>query len=185
MLQVQLSFLSLYSQISFQEFKTKLLEPGLVDRIVVSNKSVAKVYVKDSSPATSRTTEDAVQGPIGGPRRDASHYKYYFTIGSIESFEEKLEEAQEALGMDPHNYIPVIYSAETNWFQELMKFGPTLLILGALYYMGRRVQGGFGAGGPGGKGARGIFNIGKAQVTKMDKNSKNKVNLFIYIKQMM
>ena len=33
-------------EISFQEFKTKLLEPGLVERIEVSNKSQAKVYVK-------------------------------------------------------------------------------------------------------------------------------------------
>ena len=35
-------------QISFQEFKNKLLEPGLVDHIVVSDKSVAKVYVRNT-----------------------------------------------------------------------------------------------------------------------------------------
>ncbi|CAI9098252.1 OLC1v1034867C1 [Oldenlandia corymbosa var. corymbosa] len=161
-------------QISFQEFKTKLLEPGLVDRIVVSNKSVAKVYVKDPQSASNRTTDDGAQ--VGTPRNVGSRYKYYFTIGSVESFEEKLEEAQEALGIDPHNYVPVIYAAEMNWLQEVMKFGPTILILGALFYLGRRVQqGGLGVGGPGGKGGRGIFNIGKAHVTKMDKNSKNKV----------
>ncbi|GJM92599.1 hypothetical protein PR202_ga09081 [Eleusine coracana subsp. coracana] len=34
--------------ISFQAFKNKLLEPGLVDHIVVSNKEVAKVYVRSS-----------------------------------------------------------------------------------------------------------------------------------------
>ncbi|KAI3474104.1 hypothetical protein Pfo_028892 [Paulownia fortunei] len=132
-------------QISFQEFKNKLLEPGLVDHIVVSNKSVQK-YI---------------------------NYKFYVNIGSVESFEEKLEEAQEALGIDPHNYVPVTYVAEMNWFQELMKFGPTLLLLGTLIYMGRRS--GLGIGGPGGKGGRGLFNIGKAQITKLDKNSKNKV----------
>lgn len=32
-------------QISFQEFKNKFLEPGLVERIEVTNKSLAKVYV--------------------------------------------------------------------------------------------------------------------------------------------
>ncbi|CAK9187275.1 unnamed protein product [Ilex paraguariensis] len=61
------------------------------------------------------------------------------------------------------------------WFQELMRFAPTLLILGSLMYMGRRMQGGFGVGGGAGKGARGIFNIGKAQITKVDKNAKNKI----------
>ncbi|XP_059647082.1 ATP-dependent zinc metalloprotease FTSH 8, mitochondrial-like isoform X2 [Cornus florida] len=50
------------------------------------------------------------------------------------------------------------------------------LLLGSFLFMGRRMQGGMGVGGPaGGKGARGIFNIGKAHVTKMDKNAKNKV----------
>ncbi|XVF05486.1 hypothetical protein REPUB_Repub05bG0176500 [Reevesia pubescens] len=162
-------------QISFQEFKNKLLEPGLVDHIVVSNKSVAKVYVR--STPLSETSDDVVQGPANGTsvRGHGGEYKYYFTIGSVESFEEKLEEAQEALGIDPHNYVPVTYASHMMWYQELMRFAPTLLLLGTLIYMGRRMQGGIGVGGGGGKGARGIFNIGKAHVTKVDKNSKNKV----------
>ncbi|KAM7522173.1 hypothetical protein LguiA_012075 [Lonicera macranthoides] len=167
-------------QISFQEFKNKLLEPGLVDHIVVSNKSVAKVYVR-SSPRN-QTSSDAVEGPMvqgsvnGTPTKgNTSQYKYYFNIGSVESFEEKLEEAQEALGIDSHDYVPVTYVSEMMWYQELMRFAPTLLLLGSLMYMGRRMQGGLGVGGGGGKGARGIFNIGKAHVTKMDKNAKNKV----------
>ncbi|XP_011032280.1 PREDICTED: ATP-dependent zinc metalloprotease FTSH 10, mitochondrial-like [Populus euphratica] len=163
-------------QISFQEFKNRLLEPGLVDHIVVSNKSVAKVYVKSS--AQNQTSDDIVQGPVNGvpARGHGGQHKYYFTIGSVDTFEEKLEEAQEALGIDPHNYVPVTYASEMVWYQELMRFAPTLLLLGTLMYMGRRMQGGLGVGGGGGgKGGRGIFNIGKAHVTKADKNSKNKI----------
>ncbi|KAJ0020003.1 hypothetical protein Pint_32794 [Pistacia integerrima] len=161
--------------ISFQEFKNKLLEPGLVDHIVVSNKSVAKVYVR-SSPANQTSVGD-FQGPVSGApaKGHGGQYKYYFNIGSVESFEEKLEEAQEALGMDPHDYVPVTYVSEMVWYQELMRFAPTLLLLGTLMFMGRKMQSGFGVGGGGGKGARGIFNIGKAHVTKVDKNAKNKV----------
>ncbi|TMW86059.1 hypothetical protein EJD97_021991 [Solanum chilense] len=164
-------------EISFQEFKNKLLEAGLVDRIVVTNKSVAKVYVRSSAPGPDQIGDDAVQGPVAvrNDRRNTSLYKYYFNIGSVESFEEKLEEAQESLRIDPHNYVPVTYVDELNWFQEVMRFGPTVLLLAVLYFMGRRVQGGMGVGGPGGKGGRGIFNIGKAHFTKMDKNAKNKV----------
>lgn len=162
-------------QISFQEFKNKLLEPGLVDHIVVSNKSVAKVYVKSS--AINQTTDDAVQGPFNGsPPRGNAQYKFYFNIGSVESFEEKLEEAQEVLGIDPRNYVPVTYVSEMIWYQELMRFAPTLALLGVLWYMGRRMQSGFGVGGTSGKGSRGIFNIGKAHITKVDKNAKNKVS---------
>ncbi|WCJ20497.1 ATP-dependent zinc metalloprotease FtsH [Euphorbia peplus] len=162
-------------QISFQEFKNKLLEPGLVDRIVVSNKSVAKVYVR-ASPQN-QTTDDAVQSPVNGipTQAQGGHYKYYFNIGSINSFEEKLEEAQEALGIDSHNFVPVTYESEKVWYKDLLGFiTPTLLVLGVLY-MGRKMQGGFGVGDGGGKGGRGIFNIGKAHITKVDKNAKNKV----------
>ncbi|KAG6681394.1 hypothetical protein I3842_13G090500 [Carya illinoinensis] len=164
-------------QISFQEFKNKLLEPGLVDHIVVSNKSVAKVYVR-SSPRN-QTSDDIVEGtPVNGTpaKGKGGQYKYYFNIGSVDSFEEKLEEAQEALGIDPHDHVPVTYMSEMVWYQELMRFAPTVLLLGSLLFMGRRMQGGLGVGGGGGgKGARGIFNIGKAHVTKVDKNAKNKI----------
>ena len=161
-------------QISFQEFKNKLLEPGLVDHIVVSNKSVAKVYVRSSQ--RDQTNNDVSSAPTRGR---SGQYKYYFTIGSVESFEEKLEEAQEALGIDPHDYVPVTYMNEMVWYQELMRLAPALLLLGSLLYLGRKMQGGLGVGGPGGKGARGIFNIGKAHITKVDKNAKSKVR-YIY-----
>ncbi|KAL3826014.1 hypothetical protein ACJIZ3_022043 [Penstemon smallii] len=161
-------------QISFQDFKNKLLEPGLVDHIVISNKSVAKVYVKSSPPNDSQNNTGIGSGQAGDTNgiRTLSHHKFNIIIGSVESFEEKLEEAQKALGVDPHNYVPVTYVSETNWFQEVMKFAPTLLLLGTLFYMGRKS--GLGIGGPGGKGGRGIFSIGKAPITKMDKNAKNK-----------
>ncbi|KAI3916657.1 hypothetical protein MKW98_026399 [Papaver atlanticum] len=163
-------------QINFQEFKNKLLEPGLVDHIVVSNKSVAKVFVR--SVPRIQTSDEVKEGTIDGTtaRGNGAQYKYYFNIGSVESFEEKLEEAQEALGVDSHDFVPVTYVAETLWHQELMRFAPTLLILGSLLYMGRKMQGGLGGlGGGGGGGRGGIFNIGKAHFTKSDKNTKNKI----------
>uniref|UniRef100_A0A0E0PNI5 AAA+ ATPase domain-containing protein n=1 Tax=Oryza rufipogon TaxID=4529 RepID=A0A0E0PNI5_ORYRU len=164
-------------EISFQEFKNKLLEPGLVDRIVVSNKSVAKVYVRSSPQSNSQgQNTDAIITTNDVPSKHTpSRYKYYFNIGSVDSFEEKLEEAQEALGVDPHDFVPVTYVAEVNWFQEVMRFAPTVFLVGLIYLMSKRMQSGFNIGGGPGKGGRGIFNIGKAQVTKMDKNSKNKV----------
>ncbi|KZV53401.1 cell division protease ftsH isoform 1 [Dorcoceras hygrometricum] len=158
-------------QISFQEFQNKLLEPGLVDHIVVANKSIAKVYVKSLPNNNRNSNGNTVPGDTNG--RNVSRYKYYITIGSIESFEEKLEEAQEALGINHRNYVPVTYVSQMNLFQEFMRFGPTLLLVGSLIYMGRKR--GFSVGGPGGKGVRGLFNIGKAPIIKMDKNSKDKV----------
>lgn len=106
---------------------------------MVANKLVAKVYVKDSSLITNHThdDDDAVQDPNHGTpaRGNMGQYRYYFNIGSVESFEEKLEEAQETLGIDPHNYVPVTYVSEMNWFQELFKLVPLALLVGSLWYI--------------------------------------------------
>lgn len=147
-----------------------------MDHIVVSNKSVAKVYVKSPQPSTNMTNDEIHDGSGTNDRGQQGQYKYYFTIGSIDSFEEKLEEAQDALGIDSHQYVPVIYVSDLNWIQELARIAPSAVLLGVLLFMGKRMQGGMGVGGPGGKGARGIFNIGKANITKLDKNAKNKVS---------
>ncbi|KAL2635963.1 hypothetical protein R1flu_007442 [Riccia fluitans] len=166
-------------QISFQEFKNKLLEPGLVDHIEVTNKSVAKVYVQRSASQVS--ADGSVDGlqletrqPADGNR--GGQYKFYFNIGSIDSFERKLEDAQDTLGVDPHDYIPVTYVSEMSWQQELLRLAPTLLIIAGYIFFTRRMQGGFGVGGGGGGiGGRGIFNVGKAQVTKLNQKAKDKV----------
>ncbi|KAL2983858.1 hypothetical protein AAZX31_12G058900 [Glycine max] len=119
------------NQISFQEFKNKLLEPGLVDHIVVSNKSVAKVYVRNTP--LNQTDNEVAQGtqPAIG---SGGQYKYYFNIGSVESFEEKLEEAQEALGIYSHDFVPVTYSFELG-YREWIALASILLFLGFVTYI--------------------------------------------------
>ena len=82
-------------------------------------------------------------------------------MGSLDSFERKLEEAQEDLGIDPDHQLPVTYTNELSWGQEILRLAPTLLLIAGYVWFTRRQMGGFGGGGPGG---RGIFNVGKAQV---------------------
>lgn len=152
-------------QISFQEFRNNLLEPGLVDHIVVANKLVAKVYVRNSP------LDQAMQGRGSGA--NASQYKYYFNIGSVESFEEKLQEAQEDLGIDPHDHVPVIYSSELGLLLTLFAATAALLIPETMYLV-RKILSGLSVGG---KDVRGLFSMKKAHIIKADKNAKNKVSL--------
>ncbi|KAL9270661.1 ATP-dependent zinc metalloprotease FTSH 8, mitochondrial-like protein [Drosera capensis] len=151
------------TQISFQELRNKLLELGLVDRIVISNKSVAKIYVR-SSPRT-QTESDVAKGSVSETTSSSrpTQYKYSINIGNAESFEERLDAAQKALGTDIHDYVPVIYASEIDWFREILSAAPTFILLGSLYFM-------VGRGG-----IRNIFNMGKAQIKKLDKNAKSKV----------
>lgn len=90
-----------------------------------------------------------------------SQYKYYFNIGSIDSFERKMEEAQEDLNWAPSSWVPITYTNELSWQQELLRLAPTILLIAGYVWFTRRQLGGLGGQGPGG---RGLFNVGKAQV---------------------
>ncbi len=36
-------------------------------------------------------------------------------IGNVDSFERQLEEAQQLLEIDPHDYIPITYTDQPDW----------------------------------------------------------------------
>ena len=109
------------------------------------------------------------------PRGAPSQHKYSFNIGSLESFERKMEEAQEALGFDPNEFVPVTYTHQLSWSQEALRLLPTVLLIGGYLWFTRKGMGSGGLGGGGMGGGRGIFNVGKAQVGTIDKNAKDKI----------
>lgn len=82
---------------------------------------------------------------------------YRFAIGSVDSFEKKLEEAQKAVGVDPLNEIPVQYANESTTRSEILSVLPSLVLMGAAFYFMRFAAGSMGGmGGPGGRGGGGI-----------------------------
>lgn len=73
----------------------------------------------------------------------------WFNIGSVDSFERNLENAQMEMGIEGSNFIPVIYKTEIE-AASLTGVLPTILIIGFLLYMMRRsaeMMGGAGRGG--------------------------------------
>lgn len=186
-------------EISWQEFSTVILESGQIDRLIVSNKKIAKVVLRTPpgdgstnksapSPKLSGNEADYTDGdyriaqeesttPDGNPPSPAKYIRYprvgapeethipfHFAIGSVESFERKLEEAQKNLGISQRDFIPVIYANDTDWAKEVMSLAPTLIFVG-LYFA---VMRGIGKGGMGG-GPGGLFNIGKSNAKKINK----------------
>ncbi|KAK9805904.1 hypothetical protein WJX73_003524 [Symbiochloris irregularis] len=152
-------------EISFQHFKTHLLAKDVIDKLEVTNKTLVKVYIR---PGSQRSTELET----GTPQPAApSTYKFCFNIGSIESFERKMEEAQDDLGISPNNYVPIVYTNELSWQQEIWRLAPTLLLIAGYVWFTRRQMGGF----TGTAGGRGLFNVGKAQVQTLDKSNKEKI----------
>lgn len=144
-------------EITWQEFRTAFLDKGLVDKLIVVNRT--KVRVKLHSNATGTMYPSS---PAGGG-------DYYFSIGSVEAFERKLDEAQRELGIPSHERIPVAYHEEVSTTSYILNFGPTLLFAGLLFYLSRK------AGGSAGGGSRGIFSMGKSHAKMFNKDTDVKV----------
>ncbi|KAF2680382.1 cell division protease ftsH [Lentithecium fluviatile CBS 122367] len=145
-------------EITWQEFRTTFLDKGLVEKIVILNGSRAKVHLHREAVASMYPDSPAA----------SQNFYYYFTIGSVEAFERKMDSAQYELGIPSSERIPVAYSSEISWFGTLLSFGPTFLLLGSLFYFTRRAGGGSG-------GNSGIFGMGRSRAKKFNHETDIKV----------
>lgn len=132
-------------EITYKEFLNEFLAAGQVERVEVVNKKFVRVWLK------------------------ASHSKgryVWFNIGSVDTFERNLEQAQGNLGMEPQNYLSVVYSSESDG-SFLMSLIPTALMIGFFLYLFRNNP---ATGGRAGKGKGGIFGFGEstAKILKED-----------------
>ena len=105
-----------------------------------------------------------------------------FRVGSVESFERQLEDAQHDLRVRPRDFVLVRYLSEDSWLSRLGDPLPFLLMMLLSYAIMRGLSGPSGLGGSGGplgpEGPGGIgrmFNFGKAKPSKFNKETSVKV----------
>ncbi|KAK2793913.1 AAA ATPase afg3 [Onygenales sp. PD_12] len=139
--------------ITWQEFQTTFLSKGLVSKLVVLNNKKVKVELHREAVASVYPESPAVQ----------PNFFYVFSIGSVEAFENKLENAQRELGIPSNERIPVEYTEEVPWGATILSFAPTLLLFGGLFWLSRR------SGGAGG--SSGIFGMGKSRAKRFNHES--------------
>ncbi len=185
-------------EINWQEFVTNYLTKGKVDHLVIVNKQICKVYLRNEHEAMiiksdnnaswdlkehfdgniqetttsdqSLSTTPSTNSKSTRPTMNSQHAKYYFAIGSVESFERKLEMIQRELGIHSKDFVPVQYIQSTDWLSEFGKLAPTILIIGAWLFLMRGMSGMGGGGGPGG--VSNIFKIGKSNAKMIGKDTK-------------
>lgn len=97
-------------------FSCSYLARGAVEKLEVVNKKWVRVKLTPGS---------------------ASDGVLWFNIGSVDSFERNLENAQTEMGVESVNFVPVIYKAEIE-ASSLSGLLPTLLIIGFFLWMMRR-----------------------------------------------
>ncbi|XP_030068198.1 mitochondrial inner membrane m-AAA protease component AFG3L2 isoform X1 [Microcaecilia unicolor] len=124
-------------EITWKDFVNSYLSKGIVDRLDVVNKRFVRVIFT------------AGKSPIDGQY-------VWFNIGSVDTFERNLETAQQELGIEGENRLPVVYSAESDG-SFLLSMLPTVLIIGFLLYTLRRGP----AGSRPGRGMGGLFSVGE------------------------
>ena len=137
--------------ITWQEFRTTFFDKGLVDKLTVINRSKVRVELHREAVANMYPESPAVR----------PNFYYYFTIGSVEAFERRLDEAHRELDIPSNERIPVAYSDEVPFSAALYSFGPTILFIGALFWLSRRAA-------SGASGQSGIFGIGKSRAKKFN-----------------
>ena len=160
-----LNYFSTGKEITWQQFEKDILRKKAVEKIVVLNNEKAEVYIKKELANDSRF-KDVFKPAIGKGINPGPHYS--FNIGSVESFERKLEEAEKTFS--PGEKVPVSYSKQSNWFWNILGWLlPFILLLGVWNFMMRRA-GGMGMGTDGSS----IFNFGKSKATLIEKE-KSKI----------
>lgn len=144
-------------EITWQELRKNFLDKGLVEKLVVLKD---RVRVELNREATQAMYPDSI---AANP-----NFYYYFSIGSIDAFERRLDEAQNELGIPSTERIPVSYASEGVFTSLLISFGPTILLTILLFSMLRRAGGGAG-------GSSGVFGFGKSKAKMFNQESAVKV----------
>ncbi|MGQ7870888.1 ATP-dependent zinc metalloprotease FtsH [Sunxiuqinia sp. sy24] len=147
---------------TWNEVKNTMLVNHDIKRIVVVNRDEAQVYLKEDSYDA---YADKLNTGFGAPSKFGPHFVY--TIGSVETFESNLQEAQA--NFNDSDKVPVEYSTVHDYFGELLSWIlPFLIIIAIWWWIFRRMSKGSGGGG----GAGNIFNVGKSQAKVFDKDSR-------------
>lgn len=105
-------------EITWREFIYNYLNKGLVEKLEVINKKWVRVKLLPGYTADGSDT-------------------LWFNIGSTDTFERNLENAQIELNMGPENYIPVVYKNEVEGI-TLLSYIPQIIMWGFLIFLIRR-----------------------------------------------
>lgn len=150
------------NEIGWLEFNQTMLSQGDVAKIEIINGELAEIYIKEEKlgEAKYKKITEGVFGTKTGP-----HYR--IRIGSVDSFENKLEKAQQDFAQDEQ--VDVRYLNRGNWTDILSWALP----FGLLIFFWMIILRGFSA--KGGMGGSSLFNFGKSTAKLFKKDIKSGV----------
>lgn len=148
-------------EISWLEFERTMLSQHDVAKIIIVNKEVAEIYIKEERFVDAKYKEIS-KGFFGSNK--GPHYT--LNIGSVESFEDKIDHAQQNFSIEEK--LEIRYVNRTGWITILSWIFP----IGVLFLFWVLMLRGMGKGSKGGIGGS-IFNFGKSTAKLMNKDTKS------------
>ncbi len=154
-------------EISWQRFEKEMLTSYDVEKIVVVNKERAEIYIKKDRLSSGKYKDT---GSKGFSSLGRSGPQFYFTIGSVEIFDQRLQEAMK--DFPEEELVSVTYETRRNFFGEIIGWlFPIFLLVIIWLFIFRRMSAGAGGGGAGN-----IFNVGKSKARIFDKDAHVKID---------
>jgi cell division protease FtsH len=171
---------------TWKEFVEEMYSEGDVEKISIVNKETAEIYITEQALENDTSYKEVKENLWGKDLNEGPHY--FFNIGAVENFEEKLEQAkQNIISLDTIGKteleqkriiktleekldIPIAYENKTNWGGEVLTWLFPILIIVVIWIVFMRMMN-RGSGGGGGQ----IFNVGKSKAKLFDK--KTSVNI--------
>lgn len=151
-------------EITRKQFEEEMLKAGDVEKVIVVNKDLVEIYIKQERLADGKYENIKSKGFSSGVQKGPH---YYFEIASIEIFDKKLEEAQA--NMQPADRISYSVATRRDYLADILSWIlPLALLIGVWLFFMRRMSGGSGGGGAGN-----IFNVGKSKAKVFNKEEAN------------
>jgi cell division protease FtsH len=141
------------------EFINKMLLAHDVEKVVVVNKNIAEIYLKDAALKNDKYKDLKNRSLLG---KDVGPH-YYFEIGDISNFEKDINEKQK--DFPANEQVAVEYVTQNNYLGDFLFTWmlPIIILVGVWMFIMRRMTGGPSGGGQ-------IFNIGKSRAQLFDKD---------------
>ena len=147
-------------EISWQQFENEIISRNAVEKINIINKEEVEVFIK-ADMANDQYFKDVFESGIGRKINPGPHYR--FSIGSIETFERRLDEAQKNKPIAQK--IPVTYSNTSNWFWNVLGWILPVFLIFYLWRIMFRRYAGMGSASAGNS----VFNFGKSNALMVEK----------------
>lgn len=171
-------------EVTWNDLINQLVANDQVEKIVITG-TTARILLKPGAPGVQRqdasigTGEEDLDGSTAKSSRAIQQFQqhpkhrlqYRMALGSVDSLERKLDEAQRRLDIPPERHVPVQYANNSTMMDEVVAIVPSLVLIMVFFLVTRAVGGVGSSGGRGGAGGGmgGIFQVGKSTAKKINK----------------